>query len=92
MSSAVRCLGEDFLDLAPHREYRHIPRALDVAGLTTSDGLNQIPAAHRLQPQRMRLSREGETLLVGGCTTPVATRRHTVLAPTAAGRTAHAPP
>jgi hypothetical protein len=26
----------------------------------------------------MRLSRDGETLLVGGYTTPVATRRHTV--------------
>ena len=37
----------------------------------------------------MRLSRDGETLLVGGYTTPVATRRRTVLAPPPPRRTAH---
>ncbi|MGY1503598.1 winged helix domain-containing protein [Streptomyces sp. QTS52] len=72
------CLGEDFLAQALHREYRHVPGALDVAGMMTWDDLNQILATHRLQPPRMRLSRDGETLLVGGYTPPVATRRHTV--------------
>ncbi|MEV6192909.1 cupin domain-containing protein [Streptomyces sp. NPDC051920] len=43
----------------------------------TWDDLNNILAAHRLEPPRMRLSRDGETLLVGGYPTPVATRRHT---------------
>jgi hypothetical protein len=38
----------------------------------TWDDLNHILAAHRLQPPRMRLSRHGETLLVGGYTAPVA--------------------
>ncbi|WP_392957705.1 JmjC domain-containing protein [Streptomyces sp. LN245] len=74
----AECLGEDFLAQALHREYRHVPGALDVVGLMTWDDLNQILASHRLQPPRMRLSRAGETLLVGGYTTPVATRRHTV--------------
>lgn len=76
--SIAACLGEDFLAQALHREYRHVPGALDVAGLMTWDDLNQILAGHRLEPPRMRLSRDGETLLVGGYTTPVATRRHTV--------------
>ncbi|WP_240121997.1 cupin domain-containing protein [Streptomyces sp. MUM 2J] len=76
--SIAACLGEDFLAQALHREHRHVPGALDVAGLMTFDDLNQILAGHRLEPPRMRLSRDGETLLVGGYTTPVATRRHTV--------------
>ncbi|WP_234329356.1 MULTISPECIES: cupin domain-containing protein [unclassified Streptomyces] len=74
----AECLGEDFLAQALHREHRHVPGALDVAGLMTWHDLNQILAAHRMEPPRMRLSRNGETLLVGGYTTPVATRRHTV--------------
>ncbi|WP_225827090.1 aldo/keto reductase [Streptomyces naphthomycinicus] len=77
-TSIAACLGEDFLAQALHREYRHVPGVLDVAGIMTWDDLNQILAAHRLEPPRMRLSRDGETLLVGGYTTPVATRRHTV--------------
>lgn len=76
--SIAACLGEDFLAQALHREYRYVPGAVDVAGIMNWDDLNQILAAHRLQPPRMRLSRDGETLLVGGYTTPVATRRHTV--------------
>ncbi|MER6406274.1 cupin domain-containing protein [Streptomyces viridosporus] len=76
--SIAACLGEDFFAQALHREYRHVPGALDVAGLMTWDDLNHILGSHRLQPPRMRLSRDGETLLVGGYTAPVATRRHTV--------------
>ncbi|MFE5214047.1 MULTISPECIES: cupin domain-containing protein [unclassified Streptomyces] len=49
-----------------------------MTGLMTWDDLNNILGSHRLEPPRMRLSRDGETLLVGGYTTPVATRRHTV--------------
>ncbi|MFC9686456.1 JmjC domain-containing protein [Streptomyces sp. NPDC056948] len=76
--SIAACLGEDFLAQALHREYRHVPGAIDIAGLMTWDDLNHILAAHRLEPPRMRLSRDGETLLVGGYTAPEATRRHTV--------------
>ncbi|WP_254397272.1 hypothetical protein [Streptomyces sp. AC558_RSS880] len=76
--SVAACLGEDFLAQALHREYRHVPGALEVAGLMTWDGLNHIPAGHRLQPPRRRLSCDGGTLPVGGYTAPVATRRHTV--------------
>ncbi|MER6031906.1 hypothetical protein [Streptomyces sp. NPDC001851] len=42
------------------------------------DDLNQIFARHCLEPPRMRPSRDGETLLVGGYTAPVDTRRKTV--------------
>ncbi|MFD9097858.1 JmjC domain-containing protein [Streptomyces collinus] len=76
--SIAACLGEDFLAQAWHREYRHVPGALDVAGMMTWEDLNQILAGHRLQPPRMRLSRNGETLQLGRYTAPVATRRHTV--------------
>ncbi len=76
--SIAACLGEDFLAQTLHREHRHVPGALDVAGMMTWDDLNHILAGHRLEPPRMRLSRGGETLLIRGYTTPVATRRHTV--------------
>ncbi|MFE9813171.1 JmjC domain-containing protein [Streptomyces sp. NPDC005548] len=76
--SIAACLGEDFLAQALHREYRHIPGALDITGMMTWDDLNHILATHRLEPPRLRLSSNGETLLIGGYTTPVATRRHTV--------------
>ncbi|MFF5145288.1 hypothetical protein ACFY6U_37180 [Streptomyces sp. NPDC013157] len=77
--SIAACLsGEAFLAQAPHHEHRHVPGALGVAGLMTWDDRSQILAAHRLEPPRVRLSRDGETLLVGGYTAPVATRRHTV--------------
>ncbi|MER5601672.1 cupin domain-containing protein [Streptomyces sp. NPDC002265] len=76
--SIAACLGEDFLARALHREHRHVSGVLDVADLMTWFDLNQILSAHRLEPPRMRLSRDGETLLVGGYTAPVTTRRHTV--------------
>jgi hypothetical protein len=44
----------------------------------TWDDLNNILGSHRLEPPRMRMSRDGATLLVGGYTAPVATRQHTV--------------
>ncbi|MFI1294386.1 hypothetical protein ACH4VM_39505 [Streptomyces sp. NPDC020792] len=59
------------------RQADHFGR-VDVAGLMTWDDLNHILGSHRLEPPRMLLSRDGETLMVGGYTTPVATRRHTV--------------
>ncbi|WP_328419332.1 hypothetical protein [Streptomyces sp. NBC_00443] len=64
--SIAACLGEDFLAQALHREYRHVPGALDVAGLMTWDDFNHILGSHRLESPRMRLSRDGETLLVRG--------------------------
>ncbi|WP_159050508.1 cupin domain-containing protein [Streptomyces cellostaticus] len=48
--SIAACLGEDFLAQALHREHRHVPGALDVAGIMTWDDLNQILASHRLEP------------------------------------------
>ncbi|GAX58725.1 hypothetical protein [Streptomyces olivochromogenes] len=60
--SIAACLGEDFLAQAPHREYRHVPGVIDVAGLMTWGNLNQILVGHRLEPPHMRLSRDGDTL------------------------------
>lgn len=77
MSIAER-LGEDFLAQALHRDYRHIPEAVDVAGLMTWDDLDRILTQHRLEPPRLRLARDGKTLPLSDYATPVATRRHTV--------------
>ncbi|WP_043687230.1 hypothetical protein [Streptomyces xylophagus] len=60
---------------ALHREYRHAPGTLDLVGLMTWDDLNQILATHRLEPPRMRLSHDGETLLAGGPLVDVGARR-----------------
>ncbi|MFI1799010.1 cupin domain-containing protein [Streptomyces sp. NPDC020379] len=71
-------LGEDFLAQALHRDYRHLPGAVEVAGLLTWDALNQILATHRLQPPRLRLTRDGETLSALATSAPEVTRRHVV--------------
>lgn len=39
-TSIAACLGEGFLAQALHREHRHVPGALDVAGMMTWDDLN----------------------------------------------------
>lgn len=77
-TSIAACLGEDFLAQALHRDYRHFPAAVDVAGLMTWDDLNKLLATQRLEPPRMRLHRDGLALHVGDYTEPVTTRRHTV--------------
>ncbi|MFD8915036.1 JmjC domain-containing protein [Streptomyces sp. NPDC059575] len=77
-TSIAACLGGDFPAQALHREYRHFPRAVDVAGLMTWDDLNTLLAAHRLEPPRLRLHQGGPPLHVADYTLPVTTRRHTV--------------
>ncbi|MER5783081.1 cupin domain-containing protein [Streptomyces mobaraensis] len=71
-------LGEEVLAQALHRDFRHMPAAIDPAGLLTWDDLNAILAAHRLDPPRLRLSQDGETLPQRSYSEPVTTRRHTV--------------
>lgn len=71
-------LGADFCSQALHRDYRHVPGALDVAGLMTWDDLSRVLAEHRLEPPRLRLARDGQTLHLQEYATPVPTRRHTV--------------
>ncbi|KAB7844933.1 cupin domain-containing protein [Streptomyces mobaraensis] len=71
-------LGEDFLAQALHRAFRHVPAAIDPSGLLTWDDLNHILAGHRLDPPRLRLSQDGETLPQRSYCEPVTTRRHTV--------------
>ncbi|MFV8131922.1 cupin domain-containing protein [Streptomyces syringium] len=78
IASIAERLGEDFLAQALHRDYRHVPGALHVTGLMTWDDLDQILATHRLEPPRLRLSLEGETLPLLAYGEPVTTRRHTV--------------
>jgi hypothetical protein len=77
-TSIAACLGEEFLAQALHRDFRHFPGAVDVAGLMTWDDLNKLLATHRLEPPRMRLHRDGAPLQVSAYTEPITTRRHTV--------------
>ncbi|MFI2764866.1 JmjC domain-containing protein [Streptomyces echinatus] len=77
-TSIAECLGGDFLAQALHREHRHFPAAVDVAGLMAWDDLNKLLATQRLEPPRMRLHKGGPPLHVGDYTEPVTTRRHTV--------------
>ncbi|KAB7833525.1 cupin domain-containing protein [Streptomyces mobaraensis] len=71
-------LGEDFLAQALHRDYRLVPGAVEASGLLTWDALNNILASHRLEPPRLRLTREGETLPALATSAPEVTRRHVV--------------
>jgi hypothetical protein len=77
-TSIAACLGGNFLAQALHRDYRHFPAAVDVAGLMTWDDLNTLLATQRLEPPRMRLHQGGAQLHIGDYTEPVTTRRHTV--------------
>lgn len=76
--SIAERLGEELLARALHRDYRHVSQAADAAGLMTWDDPDRILTQHRLDPPRLRLSREGQTLLLPDYATPVSTRRHTV--------------
>ncbi|MEX2985591.1 cupin domain-containing protein [Streptomyces sp. C36] len=71
-------LGEDFLAQALHRDYHHLPAAVEATGLLTWDALNSILASHRLEPPRLRLNRGGETLPTLATSAPEVTRRHVV--------------
>ncbi|MFE4830860.1 cupin domain-containing protein [Streptomyces sp. NPDC056672] len=73
-------LGQDeFLAQVFHRRYRLVPAAVPTPGdLITWDDINTILATHRLEPPRLRLSANGETLPAHRYTAPVTTRRHTI--------------
>lgn len=72
-------LGQDtFLSRALHRDYRHVPGAFtgpELADLITFDVLSDIVARHRLEPPRLRLAVDGETLPPHRYATSVTTRR-----------------
>ncbi len=62
-SWAARLGGGQFLAQTLHRSHLVIPGPpADVAGLLSWDDLNSILANHRLEPPRLRLSADGETL------------------------------
>ncbi|MEU1151858.1 cupin domain-containing protein [Streptomyces sp. NPDC005918] len=73
-------LGQDtFLAQVLHRQHLHVTGAIkDPASLISWDDLNNIIAAQRLEPPRLRLSVEGEMLPQYRYASPVSTRRHTV--------------
>ncbi|MGP3777151.1 cupin domain-containing protein (plasmid) [Streptomyces sp. SDT5-1] len=75
-------VGQDqFLAHTLHRDFRHVPGAFsprELRALITFDDLNEILARHRLQPPRLRLAKDGETLPLGRYAEPVTTRRATV--------------
>ncbi|MDH6145394.1 hypothetical protein P3T35_007449 [Kitasatospora sp. GP30] len=75
-SWAARLGGESFLAQTLHRSYAVFPgRAADVAGLLSWDDLNTILATHRLEPPRLRLSLDGETVPHTRYTVPMTNRR-----------------
>ncbi|MEU2956403.1 JmjC domain-containing protein [Streptomyces xanthochromogenes] len=75
-------LGQDaFLAQTLHRDYRHVPSALpraELEALVSFDAVNDIVARHRLEPPRLRLARDGDTLPPHWYATAVTTRRSTV--------------
>lgn len=79
--SLAEGLGRDFPAQALHRDYRRVRGALsadEVAGLVSFNTFNDLLAAHRLEPPRLRLSAGGEMLPQHRYATPEITRRGTV--------------
>lgn len=76
----AECLGRDeFLAGVLHRTWHHVPNTVkDPAALMSWDTLNDILAAHRLDPPRLRLSVDGEVIPQYRYASPVTTRRHVV--------------
>ncbi|MFJ7244532.1 cupin domain-containing protein [Kitasatospora sp. NPDC098652] len=75
-SWAARLGAETFLAQTLHRSHLVIPGRLDdVAGLLSWDDLNTILATHRLEPPRLRLSADGETLPAHRYASTVTNRR-----------------
>ncbi|MFJ7275486.1 cupin domain-containing protein [Kitasatospora sp. NPDC098663] len=76
-ASWAACLGgETFLAQTLHRSHLVIPgRSADVADLLSWDDLNTILATHRLEPPRLRLSADGETLPAHRYASTVTNRR-----------------
>ncbi|MFD9561478.1 JmjC domain-containing protein [Streptomyces sp. NPDC059994] len=73
-------LGQDtFLAQVLHRHHLYVTGAIkSPASLISWDDLNNIIAAQRLEPPRLRLSVDGEMLPQYRYASPVSTRRHTV--------------
>lgn len=72
-------LGQDFLAQTFTRDFLHLPGAVTEPGsLFSYDTLNDLIATHRMEPPRMRLATDGETLPVHRYAEPVTTRRATV--------------
>ncbi|MFD8980343.1 cupin domain-containing protein [Streptomyces sp. NPDC059564] len=74
-SWAGRLGGDTFLAQTYHRSYAHFPGATDVASLFTWDDLNRIIATQRLEPPRLRLSADGETVPLHRYAVPTTNRR-----------------
>lgn len=75
-SWAVRLGGDHFLTQALHRSYAVIPAEdADTAPLLSWDDLNTILATHRIDPPRLRLSQDGQTVPVSRYSTPITSRR-----------------
>ncbi|GAA2972044.1 hypothetical protein GCM10010519_03970 [Streptomyces lactacystinicus] len=75
-SWAARLGGDQFLAQALHRSYVVFPvEGADTAPLLSWDDLNSILAAHRLDPPRLRLSKDGQAVPVGRYSTPSINRR-----------------
>ncbi|MFJ1931600.1 cupin domain-containing protein [Kitasatospora sp. NPDC086801] len=75
-SWAARLGGDQFLTQALHRSYAVFPAEdADTATLLSWDDLNSILATHRLDPPRLRLSKDGQAVPVGWYSTPSTNRR-----------------
>ncbi|MFD8112229.1 cupin domain-containing protein [Streptomyces microflavus] len=75
----VAHLGEDFLAQVYGRTYRHVPGEPGrFSRFLRWNDLNALLTHHRLEPPRLRLSIDGETLPQHSYTVPVTTRRNTV--------------
>ncbi|MFD8217615.1 hypothetical protein ACFV2U_28845 [Streptomyces sp. NPDC059697] len=62
VSIAERLGQDEFLARSLHRDYCHVPQAVDVPGsLVSFDVLNELIATHRLEPPRLRLSAEARS-------------------------------
>ncbi|MFJ1706860.1 JmjC domain-containing protein [Kitasatospora sp. NPDC088346] len=75
-SWAVRLGGDQFLTQVLHRSYAIVSTdGTDTGSLLSWDDLNSIVATHRMEPPRLRLSQDGETIPLGRYSAPITNRR-----------------
>ncbi|MDH6117000.1 hypothetical protein ABH930_000419 [Kitasatospora sp. GAS204A] len=75
-SWAVRLGGDLFLTQAFHRSYAVFPAdGTNMAPLLSWDDLNTVLATHRMEPPRLRLSQDGETVPLDRYSAPITNRR-----------------
>ncbi|MFE2035926.1 cupin domain-containing protein [Streptomyces scopuliridis] len=78
VSIAERLGQEKFLAQTYNRDFLHVPGAFaDPGGLVSFNVLSDLIARHRLEPPRLRLTVDGETLPQHRYAVPVITRRNT---------------